>query len=389
MSDYDSEYLVGWNRDAPTHILKMAEDGTLVMIKAWGRMIPSDEAHQIAFGGGVDKDGNVVFTFFKAIVDLFSTVQIETQPLFPFYPSSYDSIHHVTLTVAPNPVWSYLQALEHSLSTTDAELLWNREEGISGISAAEFLLGGKAKIHRPTTTTISSGAGTFKKIYAIDTSNGEIVWSHLLGLGWAEEKGPDALGQWWCEEKGKEKATKAAEEVTRPEVVLVTQRFAANTLVDTVIFHIDALTGDDVREGVPESQKIQGLLQGYNAFSLQNETRAVVMLDEFLQCSAVFLAKYANLVATLQSKKVCDVKMILTETWLVYHCYDDDAACGTAGLGQAKGWRMVSVEMYEDLAEKRRVRPSPSLDIPLSGTSSYNPDMRDVTDATTSTNCNT
>ncbi len=38
----------------------------------------------------------------------------------------------------------------------------------------------------------------------------------------------------------------------------------------------------------------------------------------------------------------CDVKAALTENWLVYHYYDDDA-----GVGQAKGYRLVSVEFYE------------------------------------------
>ncbi|KAM6494809.1 Protein of unknown function (DUF1620) domain containing protein [Amanita muscaria] len=584
----DHGYLVGWTKGAPTHILKMVEDGTL--IKAWGQFetIPSDEANQIAFGGGVDKDGNVYVArvywsnkLEKAVVDLFSTVQTETQQFyFPFDPSSYGSIHHVTLTVAPNPrvviSTSTGTVQSWSLSTTDAEMVWNREEGLSAISAAEFVqlpeqqsvvaLGregegfmgrlqrqlvqaqdlphylyhfflrytsGSSSMSRPVAPANSSelsrdpfgfrqliiAATDFGKVYAIDTSNGEIVWSRVFGLGWAEEKGPDGnvvggridvdkvyvikpLGSGGAKKKAK-KTKKAAEEVTRPEVVLVTQRFAANTLVDTVIFHIDALTGADVREGVPESQKSQGLLQGYDAiqgplvqaFFLQNETRAVVMLDEFLQVylypeneetKAAFaqaapslsfplsvttgdkergsstrrvvgnsvelndalsdryvayqtwtlslppdeklqtlvpatkgpvaslgkvlgnrttLYKYLNekmfgaltesttgtcglyvvdatkgtviyraslpaFTGSEGSKKVCDVKMILTENWLVYHYYDDDVASGTAGLEQAKGWRMVSVEMYEGLADQKTESP---------GMSSYNPDMRNVT----------
>jgi hypothetical protein len=39
----------------------------------------------------------------------------------------------------------------------------------------------------------------------------------------------------------------------------------------------------------------------------------------------------------------CDVKVSLAENWLVYHYYDDDFS----GQGQTKGWRMVSVELYE------------------------------------------
>jgi hypothetical protein len=48
--------------------------------------------------------------------------------------------------------------------------------------------------------------------------------------------------------------------------------------------------------------------------------------------------------ATLPSSAgTCDVKATFTENWLVYHYYDEDAA----GVGQAKGYRMVTVELYE------------------------------------------
>ena len=66
------------------------------------------------------------------------------------------------------------------------------------------------------------------------------------------------------------------------------------TLVDTVVFHIDAMTGADVRsQVVKRSRDGRVLLQGLDvipgamldAFMLHNETRAVVMLDEFLQVS--------------------------------------------------------------------------------------------------------
>ena len=102
-------------------------------------------------------------------------------------------------------------------------------------------------------------ATDFGKVYAIDTSNGNIVWSRVFGLGWAEEKGPDGkvvggridvdkvyvikpLGSGGTKKKGKKtkKATKAAEEVTRPEVVLVTQRFVANVSVFMTHRHFSA-----------------------------------------------------------------------------------------------------------------------------------------------------
>ncbi len=39
----------------------------------------------------------------------------------------------------------------------------------------------------------------------------------------------------------------------------------------------------------------------------------------------------------------CDVKATLTENWLVFHYYDDDFKAA----GQTKGYRMVTVELYE------------------------------------------
>ncbi|KIL59262.1 hypothetical protein M378DRAFT_14959 [Amanita muscaria Koide BX008] len=83
--------------------------------------------------------------FEKVVVDLFSAVQIETQRYcFPFDYSSYGSIHHVSypyvapslrvlIPTSPGTVKSW------SLSTTDAELSWNREEGLSAIFASEFV----------------------------------------------------------------------------------------------------------------------------------------------------------------------------------------------------------------------------------------------------------
>ena len=43
------------------------------------------------------------------------------------------------------------------------------------------------------------------------------------------------------------------------------------------------------------------------------------------------------------ASRTCDVKVSLAENWLVYHYYDDELS----GQGQTKGWRMVSVELYE------------------------------------------
>ena len=51
------------------------------------------------------------------------------------------------------------------------------------------------------------------------------------------------------------------------------------------------------------------------------------------------------------SSRGCEVKTALTENWLVYHFYESD---GTAG--NAKGYRMVSVEFYEGQKEDEKTK---------------------------------
>ncbi|ESK86134.1 duf1620 domain-containing protein [Moniliophthora roreri MCA 2997] len=50
----------------------------------------------------------------------------------------------------------------------------------------------------------------------------------------------------------------------------------------------------------------------------------------------------------------CDVRAVLTENWLVYHYYDDEYQ----GTGQTKGYRMVSVELYEGKKVDEKIRSS-------------------------------
>ncbi|KAI0341141.1 DUF1620-domain-containing protein [Trametopsis cervina] len=294
------------------------------------------------------------------------------------------------------------------------------------------------------------------KVYGIDSSNGEIVWSRVLGLGWSAEVGGRIYPV-------KIYATKTVTDGDTPEVVLVTQRRANNGLVDTVLFHIEALTGEDASY----TSQPGGLLQGIDAiagamvdtFLLEDtNTKYVVLFDEFLQAyiypdtaenmqsfakrlpslhfalrtgkpgstrltghrissekeftgkyvahaswtaslpdgediqeiirpprgpvasfgkvlgNRSTLYKYLNpslVVVLTNSLKdtvpscgvyvmdsakgttlyhavlpavngACNVKAAMVENWLVYHYYDDHA-----GVDQAKGYRMVSVEFYE------------------------------------------
>ncbi|PPQ71078.1 hypothetical protein CVT25_007866 [Psilocybe cyanescens] len=174
-----------------------------------------------------------------------------------------------------------------------------------------------------TTTTLARDAFGFRqllitatlfgKVYALDASTGAIVWSRVLGMGWVGRAGMGGrvvpvklfvvrgVGDLDLDGEGEEKGR-------GPEVVLVGQRRADNSLVDTVIFHINALTGEDARppqaqtpieaelelEGENGEGKAEdgGVLEGTDvvsgpvveAYLLNAEDRKiVVLLDEFLQ----------------------------------------------------------------------------------------------------------
>lgn len=153
-------------------------------------------------------------------------------------------------------------------------------------------------------------ATPYGKIFGIDSSNGRVLWSRVLGLGWAAKVGGTIIPT-------KMFVTRTVSDPEGPQIVLVTQRRADNvshilvsakiyvhaiqSLVDTVLFHVNALTGDDVREENPSLPRVA--LQGLDAimgplvdvFVLPNENRTIVMLDEYLQVCRVFLLESASL----------------------------------------------------------------------------------------------
>ncbi|KAI0633153.1 DUF1620-domain-containing protein [Trametes polyzona] len=309
------------------------------------------------------------------------------------------------------------------------------------------------------------------KFYGIDSANGNILWSRVFGLGWAAQVGGQII-------PAKLFVTRTVSDGEDPQVVLVTQRKANNGLVDTVVFHVDALTGEDARGKSSTGDVLQGedVVSGplVEAFLLPTgHARVVVLLDEFLQVHlypeteetrhafdkvlpslriplksgppgqrrltghqipaqveftgrhiayptwslpfpptedirAVFarpadpvaslgkvlgnrttLYKYLNpnLVgvvtgpaASVPASKAatcavylvdgakgtviyhsvlpsvdgeCDVKAMLVENWLVYHYYDNEV-----GPSQAKGYRIVSVELYEGHGIDEKTRSS-------------------------------
>ncbi|GJE85471.1 PQQ and DUF1620 domain-containing protein [Phanerochaete sordida] len=125
---------------------------------------------------------------------------------------------------------------------------------------------------------VATGRG---KVYGIDSANGEILWSRLFGLGWAAEVGGRIFPL-------KIYTTKTVMDAETPQVVIVTQRRANNGLVDTVLFHVDALTGEDstgksaAAEMLPGIDTIAGPL--VEAYLVRDEaTKFVLLFDEFLQ----------------------------------------------------------------------------------------------------------
>ncbi|KAL0953048.1 hypothetical protein HGRIS_007249 [Hohenbuehelia grisea] len=129
-------------------------------------------------------------------------------------------------------------------------------------------------------------------VYGVDTRTGEIVWSRLMGLGWAHETGGSvmpvrvyvvkAVGDAGPEESGKAKG---------PEVIVVAQRRSENTLIDTVVYHIDATTGKNVGPSAAAEDADDGFLAGTDvipgplveSFVLPGEVKAAVLIDQYLQ----------------------------------------------------------------------------------------------------------
>ncbi|KAF9219877.1 DUF1620-domain-containing protein [Gyrodon lividus] len=91
------------------------------------------------------------------------------------------------------------------------------------------------------------------KLFALDTSTGAIVWSRILGLGWARKVGGLIVPVRIFIIRGRDVASGESGMVGdlgvdgKEEAVLVAQRMADNGLVDTVVFHFDPLTGEDIK----------------------------------------------------------------------------------------------------------------------------------------------
>ncbi|KAI6097855.1 hypothetical protein F5141DRAFT_1011125 [Pisolithus sp. B1] len=136
-------------------------------------------------------------------------------------------------------------------------------------------------------------------LYGLDSSDGRVIWRRLFGLGWASDRVGGRVfpvKMYLLPEKvGRVVDDGSQEETMKQTVVLVTQRRAHNTLVDTVVFEVDPLTGDDVRpleDGESDTSRSRyGPLEGKDviqgpmieSFVVPDGRGTIAMLDEFLQ----------------------------------------------------------------------------------------------------------
>ncbi|KAG8215379.1 hypothetical protein J3R82DRAFT_8977 [Butyriboletus roseoflavus] len=103
------------------------------------------------------------------------------------------------------------------------------------------------------------------KLFALDTSTGAIVWSRILGLGWARQVGGKIVPVRAFTVRRTELGAEDGVPEDREGIALVTQRVADNSLVDTVIFHFDPLTGEDIKtvtSKVGESENLRVNVKG-------------------------------------------------------------------------------------------------------------------------------
>jgi hypothetical protein len=130
------------------------------------------------------------------------------------------------------------------------------------------------------------------KIFGIDSSNGHVVWSRVLGLGSVAGAGGVIVPT-------KMFVVKTVSDGEVPQVVLLTARHGFDAhpdmtpysdprqrltnSVDTVVYHINALTGQDEANSSPDDDILQGTVvfpgPPSEAYLLPSTTKTVVLLD--------------------------------------------------------------------------------------------------------------
>ncbi|KAJ7230405.1 DUF1620-domain-containing protein [Mycena pura] len=122
-------------------------------------------------------------------------------------------------------------------------------------------------------------ATAYGSAFGLDTASGVVLWTRVFGLGWAGA----GVG-------GTVKPLKIFTlngEGDKKDVVILAQRKASNTLVDTVLFRIDPLTGASI---TPVEEDMDRLLEGKDVINgplteafLIPDSDVIILVDEFFQ----------------------------------------------------------------------------------------------------------
>ncbi|KIY53056.1 DUF1620-domain-containing protein [Fistulina hepatica ATCC 64428] len=338
--------LVGVKADGASSLLRMSDTDSM-FTSVWD--FESTRNNDFKYTGGLDKSNNPYLAriywsevFKKMMIDIFSPHLGNGKGLtsgftFDFDINANGEIKHVAMDAALSGGRSVLARLFVTSSTGAVQLWqqdrlqWCREESLASISVSQFVelpekiasnveFGEETLAQRiarqvldlngfpsyvynfvkrfvlASSSSLSSGmpdgvhrdlfgfrqvvvvATSYNKVFGIDSANGDILWSRRLGLGPASQVGG-------TNKPVKMFMLKTVSDGGTPEIALLAQRVWKNTLVDTVLFHVNAVTGAPVKvedTNMDGKVVIPGTL--VNAYLLSTEdARAIVMFDEFLQ----------------------------------------------------------------------------------------------------------
>ncbi|TRM55534.1 hypothetical protein BD626DRAFT_525104 [Schizophyllum amplum] len=302
----------------------------------WDFEVPSGDA---MYSGGLDKDGKPYIarlywslTFKKITVDVFTPhFTLVTGYTLPFDTDHYGTIKHFHMDSAIPSGWTVLTRLVLTTSTGAVQfwqqetLQWTRDEALAHIAAAEFVelpervaanahADGVPRLQRQlrdarqfpqalwrfakrfatgayaSATSPASEVGVFRDafgfrqvivaatrwgvVFGLDSSNGQVLWSRLF-----EDKDGKVVPE-------KVFTLRTVSDGETPQVVVVAQRKTPQGQTHTVLYHLDALTGADMRRKFDKGAPLLGYVASKkplaDAFLLDADTRVVVLADESL-----------------------------------------------------------------------------------------------------------
>ncbi|KAL1740498.1 hypothetical protein HDZ31DRAFT_47393 [Schizophyllum fasciatum] len=317
-------------------IVKLNDKGTGSVDTVWDFEVPSGNA---MYSGGLDKDGKPYIarlywsvTFKKVTVDVFTPhFTLVTGFTVPFDTDRYGTIKHFHMDSAVPSGWTVLTRLVLTTSTGAVQfwqqdnLQWTRDEALAHIAAAAFVelpervaaaaanTDGSPRLARQLrdarrlpqyalafarrfatgeyAVPDAGGAGAFRDafgfrqvvvaatargvVYGLDSSNGAVLWSRIF-----EDKDGAVMPV-------KVFTLRTVSDGEVPQVVVVAQRGTPQGQTHTVLYHLDALTGKDMRRKFDKGEPLLGYVAAKkplaDAFLLDVDTKVVVLVDQSLE----------------------------------------------------------------------------------------------------------